>query len=517
MEVFVARQAIFDRNNQVYAYELLYRSDEAANQFDGTEAASATAQVVANSLLSVGVDNLLCGKRAFVNFDRTLLIGGFEAILPPESLVIEILNSVEPDSDVLDACAKLNQRGYSIALDDFVGNPRGEAFTRIAKMIKVDVQGTSRPEQERLIGKYQPRGIAMVAEKVETRDEFEWAQSAGYQFFQGFFFAQPVVVRGRHIAPAKLACLRLLSEMQSSEIDFGRVQKVVSEDVALSFKLLRYANSALFAREVEIHTIHHGLVMLGETGVRHWAALAALPVLAQDKPGELLIHSLVRARFCERLCQLARAPHAPLGFLMGLFSLLDALLDIPLSEALTQVNLAPELQGALLGTAPEDDMFRSIYELICRYEAADWDRALELARRLNIEGSSVADAYAGSVFWVQQSLRATSRMSEARKEVRHARTGSLRVLWEDAAGREKITNAQLRNISSHGAQLEVTEQIPLRTSVSCNDLKLGITGRGSVRYCKFANGKYLVGLEFAGGTGFRDPLTPKAGPNGHAS
>jgi hypothetical protein len=217
------------------------------------------------------------------------------------------------------------------------------------------------------------------------------------------------------------------------------------------------------------------------------------------------------------LCQLGRIPNPQLGFLMGLFSLLDTLLDIPMAEALTQVNLAPELQGALLGTAPDADVFRNIYELICRYETADWDPAIKLAQRLNIDGSSVADAYAGSVFWVQQSLRATSRMAEARKEVRHARMGALRVLWEDAAGHEKITNAQLRNISVHGAQLQVTEQIPLRTSVSCNDLKLGITGRGSVRYCKFANGKYLVGLEFAGGTGFRDPLTPKAGSNGHAS
>ena len=510
MEVFVARQAIFDCSHQVYGYELLYRSDEVNNQFDGTEAASATAQVVANSLLSVGVENMLCGKKAFLNFDRTLLIGGFQAILPPESLVVEILEWVEPDTDVLDACAKLSQQGYSIALDDFVANARGEAFTRFAKMIKVDMRSTPREEQERLIHTYGPRGIAMVAEKVETREEFEWAHNAGYQFFQGFFFAQPVVVRGRHIPASKLACLKLLSEMQSSDIDFERVQKVISEDVALSFKLLRHANSALFAREGEIHTIHHGLVMLGEAGIRHWAALAALPVLAKDKPGELIIHSLMRARFCERVSQVAGAPGGQLGFLMGLFSLLDALLDLPLAEALTQVNLAPELQGALLGTACKDDLFRNVFELICRYEAGDWNTVVELAAQLNVKGSAVAEAYAASALWVQQSLRATSRMSEARKEVRHARSGALRVLWEDSAGREKISNAQLKNVSVHGAQLQVDEQIPVRTSVSCNDVKLGITGRGSVRYCKFANGKYLIGLEFAGGTGWRDPLAPKS-------
>jgi c-di-GMP-related signal transduction protein len=510
MEVFVARQAIFDRANQVYAYELLYRSDDVNNQFDGTEAASATAQVVANSLLAVGVESMLSGKKAFVNFDRTLLIGGFQAILPPDSLVVEILETVEPDSDVLEACGKLNEQGYSIALDDFADNPRSKPFTRFAKLIKVDVRSTPRPEQERLINTYRPRGISIVAEKVETREEFEWAQNAGYHFFQGFFFAQPLVVRGRHIPAAKLACLRLLSEMQSADIDFDRVEKVISEDVALSFKLLRYANSALFAREVEIHTIHHGLVMLGESGVRHWAALAALPVLAKDKPTELIVHSLIRARFCERLSQLTGAPNPQLGFLMGLFSLLDALLDLPLAEAMMQVNLAPGLQGALLGTAPKDDAFGNIYELVRRYEAADWDAVIGLAAQLNIKGPDAADAYAASALWVQQSLRVTSRVFEARKEVRHARSGNLRVLWADAGGREKISNAQLRNISAHGAQLQVEEQIPVRTHVSCNDLKLGISGRGSVRYCKFANGKYLIGLEFAGGTGFRDPLSPKS-------
>jgi c-di-GMP-related signal transduction protein len=517
MEVFVARQAIFDRADQVYAYELLYRSDDVTNQFDGTEAASATAQVVANSLLSVGVENVLNGKKAFVNFDRTLLIGGFQSILPPESLVVEILETVEPDTDVLDACGKLTEQGYSIALDDFVANARGEAFIRFAKLIKVDVRSTTRPEQERLINTYRRRGIAMVAEKVETKEEFEWAQNAGYQFFQGFFFAQPVVVRGRHIPAAKLACLRLLSEMQNPDMDFDRVEKVISEDVALSFKLLRYANSALFAREAEIHTINHGLVMLGEPGIRHWAALAALPVLAKDKPSELIVHSLIRARFCERVSQLAGAPTPQLGFLMGLFSLLDALLDLPLGEALMQVNLAPELQGALLGTARKDDVFRNVFELIRHYETADWNTVIELAEQLNVKGSAVAEAYAGSALWVQQSMRVTSRMSEARKEVRHVRTGALRVLWEDAAGRERISNAQLRNISFHGAQLQVEEQIPLRTSVSCNDIKLGITGRGSVRYCKFANGKYLIGLEFAGGTGWRDPLAQTPSKNSRAS
>jgi c-di-GMP-related signal transduction protein len=505
MDVFVARQAIFDRKNHLYAYELLYRSDPVSNEFDGTEAASATAQLIANSLLSAGLDNLLCGKKAFVNFDRTLLVGGFQAILPPDTLVVEILESVHPDDQVLDACRMLGKQGYSIALDDFVQQPLREELTHVAQMIKVDMRSTPRPEQERLISTYRPRGIVMIAEKVETHEEFEWARDAGYEYFQGYFFARPVVVRGRHIPSAKLACLRLLSEVQKTDIDFERLGKLISGDLALSFKLLRYVNSALFARESQIHTIHHALVILGESGIRHWAALAALPVLAKDKPSELIVQSLVRARFCERLSQLAEAPQYQLGFLMGLFSFLDALIDLPLAEALMQVSLAPQLQGALLGTAPKDDQFRNVIELVRCYEAGDWEAVGVVAAELHIKGSAVAEAYAGSAFWVHQSLRATARMSEARKKVRHVVPGSLRILWEDSAGRERISNARLKNVSVNGLQLELNEQIPIRASVSCNDVKLGIAGRGAVRYCNYVKGKYLVGVEFSGGTGWREP------------
>jgi c-di-GMP-related signal transduction protein len=506
MDVFVARQAIFDRKNHLYAYELLFRSDAVSNEFDGTEAASATAQVIANSLLSVGLENMLSGKKAFVNFDRTLLIGGFQAILPPDTLVVEILESVEPDNHVLEACGELRKQGYSIALDDFVQHPRQEPLTQVAQVIKVDMRTTSRTEQERLIQTYQPRGIAMLAEKVETYEEFVWAREAGYEYFQGYFFARPVVVRGRHIPATKLACLRLLSEMQNSDLDFDRLQTLIAGDVALSFKLLRYANSALFAREAGIHTIHHALVILGESGIRHWAALAALPVLARDKPGELIVHSLVRARFCERVLHLAGTPRHQLGFLMGLFSCLDALIDLPLGEALMQVSLASEIQGALLGTAPKDDLFRNVFELVCRYEAGDWEAVGAVTAALGIKGSEVGEAYAASALWAHQSLRATAHMSEARKKVRHAVGGALRILWEDAAGNERMSNARLRNVSANGIQLEVNEKIPVRSYVSCNDVKLGIAGRGAVRYCNYAKGKYVIGIEFSGGTGWRGPL-----------
>jgi c-di-GMP-related signal transduction protein len=416
MDAFVARQPIFDRSRKLIAYELLFRSDTGRNEFDGTEAASATRQVIANTLLSIGWENILCGKQAFINFDRSLLIAGLYSVLPRESVVLEILESVTPDDELLAACREIQRQGYGIALDDFVDDPRYEPLLRMAKLIKVDMRTTSKQEQERLLKSYRPRGIALLAEKVETHEEFNWARRAGYDLFQGYFFARPIVVRGKQIPAAKIACLNLLAEMQHSDLDFERLETLISEDVALSYKLLRYANSPLFCGYTEIHSVIHALVLLGEANIRHWVALAALSTMAAGKPSELITHSLVRARFCERVAQMARIPEYKLGFLMGLFSLLDALIDMPLQEALNQVSVVPAIARPLLGVSQEHDAFGDVYELVRRYEVGEWTTVAAMASKLKIEASAVSEAYAEATLWAQQALHANDRANESRRQ-----------------------------------------------------------------------------------------------------
>ena len=509
MDVFVARQPIFDRKGQLYGYELLFRSDLDNNEFDGSEAASATMQVIANSIFSIGLENLVCGKKAFFNFNRTLLMGGLLSILPKESVVVEILESVEPDAEIVTACRELYAQGYTIALDDFVRDPRFEPLTEIAKLIKVDMRATAKTEQEHLLRTYPPRGIAMLAEKVETREEFDWAQRAGYDLFQGYFFTRPVVVRSRQVPACKATCLQLLREVQHSDLDFKKLAALISRDVSLSHKLLQYVNSALFYRAVEVRSLDHCVVIVGEDNIRHWVALAALPILAKDKPGEVVTHSLVRARFCERLAQLSGIQEKELGFLMGLFSLLDALIDLPLEEALLRVNLPPAIRGVLLGTLREDDALKNVFALVCRYEVGDWDAVTAFAAKLKIQASAIGAAYAESALWAQQALHLTTQKTDSRRKVRHTVRGTLSIPWEDASGRERTSTANLINVSVSGLQVLVAEQIPVSTYVTCNDAKLGISGRGTVRYCNFSKGKYLIGIEFIGG-GWREPLAPSA-------
>jgi EAL and modified HD-GYP domain-containing signal transduction protein len=404
MDVLVARQAIFDRDRRVHGYELLFRSDAGHNEFDGTEAGLATKVVLANSLLVIGLENLVGVKKAFVNFGRGPLLRGWYEALPPENTVIELLENVEADAEVIEACHKLREQGYQIALDDFVFRPGCERLLAIADLVKIEIASLPRPEQKVLVRSCRARGLQTLAEKVETHEEFEWAREAGYDYFQGYFFSRPVIVRGRQIPAAKLHCLRLLQEAQRPELDFDRLETLILEDVSLSYQLLRYVNSPLFALTNTIRSIRQALLFFGENELRKWIALATLARAAEDKPGELILHSLVRARFCESLAQTAKKGLEQSAFLMGLFSLLDALIDRPIGEALAAMNLAPEIAAVLSGQAAQGDALARVYDLTRAYELADWGRVEELAAQLSIPAASLGEVYCAAAGWAREVL-----------------------------------------------------------------------------------------------------------------
>jgi len=248
---------------------------------------------------------------------------------------------------------------------------------------------------------------------VETYEEFEWARQTGYDYFQGYFFARPVTVRGRQIPANKLHCLRLLQEAQRPELDFERLEELILEDVSLSYQLLRYVNSPLFALTSNIRSIRQALLYFGETELRKWIALATLARTAADKPSELIRHSLVRARFCESLARLAKTHAGKAGleqsaFLAGLFSLLDALVDRPLEEMLADISLAPEIATVLRGQAGETDPLAQVYHLARAYEVADWERVDEFGKRLGLEVAHLGEVYCDSVGWARETLEPAS-------------------------------------------------------------------------------------------------------------
>jgi len=406
VEVFVARQPIFDRNRKVWAYELRFPSAADATHFDGAEPSSATRQVISHGMLSIGWDKMLRGKHGCINFGRDMLLQDLYSSLPPGQTIIELTEDIEADDEVLEAVRGVKDQGYRIALDDFRPGPRMDSLVELADLVKVEMD-TPKEKQEIILHEMHARGIRVLSEKVETDADFRWALRAGFDYFQGNFFACPVILQGTQIPAMKIQCLRLIQEAHRAELDFGRLTTLISQDVSLSYKLLRYANSARFGRQGKINSIRRALVVLGEYGIRKWIAIAALPAIAGDKPSELVTHSLVRGRFCELLGQASGQGVEDQAFLVGLFSMLDALLDRPLNDALEELGLALPLDSVLRGKAPEESVLNQIYSLVRRYEAADWDGVDVLAGKLGTPSEVVGAAYREALPWADELAHAS--------------------------------------------------------------------------------------------------------------
>jgi len=399
MEVFVARQPIFTKNKNVFAYELLYRSGK-QNFYDHTDGDQATSDVITNSFSVIGIDTLTGGKRAFINFTQNLLKKEMATIIPPGSVVIELLEDIVPDEEILAACRKLKQLGYTLALDDFVAFNKISPLIDLADIIKVDFL-KAKPDDWKAIPREIGNGrIRFLAEKVETLEQYEEAMACGYSYFQGYFFSKPEIFSGQDLAPYKLNYLRIIQEINRFGGDFDRIEEIVKQDVSLSYKLLRLINSAAFGLVTKVTSIKYCLVLLGIKEFVKWVTLVSLRNIGEDKPDELIILSLIRARFAELL-----APEVGLRerssdlFLMGMFSMIDALMDKPLQEIIDEIPVADDVKDALLGNV---NPLREIYDVIIAYERGEWDVLAEKTARLDVPESEVSRLYITALQWVQQ-------------------------------------------------------------------------------------------------------------------
>jgi c-di-GMP-related signal transduction protein len=399
MQLFMGRQPILDQQFQTFGYELLFRSGS-VNSFDGKDPAAATAAVISNTFFSLGADKVLGSRKAFVNFPRELLVAKEPPGLPPESVVIEVLETVEPDREVIEACHRLKAAGYQLALDDFVRRPASEPLIEIADFIKVDFRATTWVDRRSMGEEFAARGIRMVAEKVETTADVESARSMGYRYFQGFFFARPEILAAREIPVCKINALRLMRALHQPELDFAELEQLIRRDVSIAHKLLRFVNSAAFACAERVDSILHALALLGETGVRKWVALAAMPNLATDKVPELVRMSVYRGRFCELVAERTdfRA-QASECFLMGLFSLLDVMMSRPLRALLPELGLRESVCAALCGEAVPGNRFGDVYDLCIACEAANTAAIERNAEVLGLPWHTVARLYCDAMSW----------------------------------------------------------------------------------------------------------------------
>jgi len=401
-EVLVARQPIFDRCQKVVAYELLYRSSR-ENRFRDSDSATATSSVVANVLLSFGLDQLIQDRKAFINFDAATLSENLATVLPPERVVIEILETVEETENLLRVCEELGEKGYRLALDDFDGESGYDRLLELADIIKVDFRLADPSDWDRIAQRFLPRGIQMLAEKVETPEQYERARSQGYELFQGYFFSRPRIVAIKDIPASKLHHLRILDEIHRPVMDFERIEKILKSDLSMVHKLLRYVNSVNFGLRSEIESVRHALALLGEAEIRKWASLVTLTVLAMNKPEELVVASIVRGRVCERLSQLAGLGHRTGEmFFLGMFSLIDAMLDRPMAEVLEGIHLTDDVRATLIGASAAPTRLRSVLGLAAALERADFPEVESCARELGRDFATVREVYVESVEWAER-------------------------------------------------------------------------------------------------------------------
>ena len=382
LEVFVARQPIFDIGKNVVAYELLFRTgldNFYDTQLDGDES---TIKLMTNSFLLIGLETITKQKKAFINFTKKLLIKKAPTVIPNNLLSVELLEDIEVDADVIQVCSELKESGYEIVLDDFVYSDEYKPLVDLADVIKIDFRQTKGDERREIVERFKDCGIKFLAEKVETIKEFQEAISCGYEYFQGYFFSEPVVLSGRDLPIAKLSILQLMNEINVQDVEFEKLEEVIKHDLSLTYRLLRFINSAYFGFSTKIESIRHALVLIGMKEIKKWASIFALSSIGEDKPVELLNVSLVRAKFCEFLAdEIGQKRNEHNFFMMGLFSVIDALLDRNMVDVLKDIYIDEEVKGALLG---QGNIYSDVYNLVIAYEKGNWENVNAYAEKLGI-------------------------------------------------------------------------------------------------------------------------------------
>jgi len=402
--VFTARQPIFDRGKQVYGYELLFRSG-LENRYTAADPDVSTLDVIANSLVDIGLDELTGHRRGFINFTRSLLLQNVAELLPPDLVGIEILESIAPDEEILAACRRAKGAGYVIALDDFVLTDLSNPLLDLADIVKIDFMATTPEERARIADTLSQRKIKALAEKVETEEEFREAADAGYAYFQGYFFSKPTVQTGHALAGNKLSYMRLMEEVSRPELSLDDLEAIIKQDLSLTYKLLRFINSAWFGLRYKIASVKHALTWLGSKEIRTWIYLVCLRDMGADKPTELFLRAMTRAKMGEGVAPpLGMKDKAPELFLMGMFSLIDAVLNTPMEQILDKLPLTDSVKTALAG---KPSPFREVHDVITCYERGDWNTFAAHAGQLRLDTGLVPGIFKQSLKWANAAFATT--------------------------------------------------------------------------------------------------------------
>lgn len=394
---FVARQPVFTAEMQLWGYELLFRHGENSQEAVFVDGDQATTQIIADGY-NLAVRGLRQGARVLVNFPRSVLVGGAPYLLPSEQCVVEILETVMPEPDVLSACRELTKRGYTLALDDFEGGPGLEALCEMVDIIKVDILGKTPAEVMAIVRGVTKYNAKLLAEKVENYDIFKVCRNIGFTYFQGFFFNRPEVIPGRKLSTSQINKIKLLKELSAPDVDSSRLVEIIQTDLSISYRLLKYINSAFFGLQIKVTSIPRAVSMLGCRNLRQWLQVVILSdVNTEDKAHELVRISVQRGRFLQILAEKHPTPFdRDSMFLLGFFSLLDAILDQSMDKVLDEIPLDPGIKAALTDADDPGAVWISLLEEIDR---CNWDRLRRKAEQVGLPFALVNRLSAEASIW----------------------------------------------------------------------------------------------------------------------
>lgn len=404
MDTFVARQPIFDKDNHIYGYELLFRKSK-YSQSSGTNDDSATAEVLINSFLNFDLDELTNRTYCFINFTENLLLNGTPENFLPSTLVIEILENIYPSRDIINACKTYKKAGYKIALDDFQLNLQDRNTLNIlpfVDIIKVDFRSTAPELRKKIVKLKNFFSIQLLAEKLETEEEYLIALREGFDYFQGYYFQKPSIFTRKEIPSLFHSYMLLIEETKKPEPDIEYLTKIIESDLSLSYKLLNLINNQ-YKRTYKIESIHQAIMLLGLKEFSRWIYILSIRDIAkQESPitENLIQMSLVRGKFCENVAvKINKKRESSSFFLTGMFSLIDGILQTPMNIVIKKLPLKDEIIEALTG---KDNDYRKVLDVIIAIEKTNWSQLGVLSEQLKLDYNVISDIYLQAIKWTNQ-------------------------------------------------------------------------------------------------------------------
>lgn len=404
MAFFSARQPILDINKRLFGYELLFRTST-DNIFPDVDEEAATSKMIEGLQFDLGLDKMTAGKLAFINFTEQSLLKAYPNLLPKNKIVVEVLESVKPSQSVYDQLQTLAIEGYILALDDFIHSKQWEPFYKLCQIVKVDCKFITQEQLNDIIAvKSRFPHLKLLAEKIESYEEFEQYKALGFELFQGYFFSKPEVIQNISLSGSQSVLSSLLGEVTKEDPDFSRITQLFEIDVALSFKLLRYTQSPLFKRRKEIDNIKQAVVLLGQTELERFVMLLFAAVLGEGKPTALIKLSIHRAKFCEQFAERAKLEkEVSSAFLVGMLSLIDAMLDANLGQLISAMPLSDNIKQALLR---HQGRLSEFIDLCKSCENGNWQEMEQACKSYNIDYEDMLQIYQDAENWADERLSA---------------------------------------------------------------------------------------------------------------